>query len=106
MAKTTANTNLSKVSTITPKTEAVIVRFNFAPIEDEDPRGADIFVKMVPPQAKEGEHGENGYIATIEDAVSSYIDTIAGYSFEQLVLDVAQTFDPNAEIVEIPTIQV
>lgn len=75
-----------------------IFRFHFCPVEDEDPTGVDIFVRMTLPQ--------DCTAASVEDAISSYIDSTVSYSFEDIVLDVATSFDPSAEIVELTTFNI
>lgn len=79
------------------------VRFHFVPVEDEDPEGADVFVSMESP---DDEEARKVRFNEIEDAISSYIDGVSNWSFEQLALEVAQSFDKNARIITIPTFNI
>ena len=76
-----------------------IVRFHFNPIEGEDDCGADVFVKMLLPQ--DGQERKT-MLQEIEDGISSYIEGRDCWSFEELALDVARSFDSGADIVHLP----
>ena len=76
-----------------------IVRFHFSPIEGEDDCGADVFVKMLLPQ--DGQERKKKP-QEIEDGISSYIEGRDCWSFEELALDVARSFDSGADIVHLP----
>ena len=86
-----------------PETETKIIRFHFVPIEEENEAGADVFIAMqVPVQ----EDAKKDFEASLSDCVSSYIDSAPSWSFEQLALEVAQSFDPNAAIENLITIDI
>jgi hypothetical protein len=85
------------------KTALQTVRFHFVPVEDEDESGNDIFVTMQVPvdeTARQQFHNE------LNDCVSSYIDSVEAWSFSQLALEVARSFDPNAAIQTLITVDV
>ena len=77
-----------------------IVLFRFNPIEREDERGADVLVKMLLPQS---EQKRADILSEIEDSISSYIEGVDCWSFEELAFDVARSFDSGADIVHLPT---
>lgn len=79
-----------------------IIKFHFMPIEADEVAG-DILAEMeMPDNANECAE----YIKEIEDAVSSYIEAVGAWSFEELALDVVKSFDVNARIIEPITILV
>ena len=80
-----------------------IVRFHFSPIEGEDDCGADVFVKMLLPQ--DGQERKT-MLQEIEDGISSYIEGRDCWSFEELALDVARSFDSGADIVHLPSFMI
>lgn len=80
-----------------------VVRFHFVPIEDEDQEGADVFISMSLP---DNEKERKARFDEIEDAISSYVDGVPAWTFEQLAIEVAQSFDKDAKIIEIPTFDV
>lgn len=74
-----------------------VIRFHFIPIEAEED-GIDVFGLA--------DIKDDAYLAQIEDAVASYVDADEVWNFPDLVLDVLQSFDPEATLIEIPTIYV
>jgi len=74
-----------------------LVRFWYAPSEDDDYEGTEIFVQMSMPLV--AEHYEQRK-SEIEDAISSYLDSDMDQGFAELALNVARSFDPDAKIVK------
>lgn len=72
-----------------------IIRFHFVPIEGEEDE-LDVFGLA--------DIKDDDCLAQIEDAVVSYIDAVEAWKFADLVLDVLRSFDPNATLIEVPTI--
>lgn len=74
-----------------------IICFHYVPVIDEE-EDLDLYgladIKDV------------NYVAQIKDAVSSYIETVDEWGFADLVLDVLRSFDPDAKLIDIPTIYV
>ena len=60
--------------------------FHFDPISSDEV-ATDILVELTPWSS-----ANPPSYATIEDAISSYIDTVQAWSFEQIVMDVCSSF--------------
>lgn len=80
-----------------------IVRFSFLPIGGCDDGGVHLFVKMKMPG---NIAAYNERVKEIEDAISSYIEDVPAWQFEELALDVCKSFDKAAETVVFTTFYV
>ena len=77
-----------------------VVRFQF--VTENGKLENEIFVQMkLPNDPKEREE----YLLEMKDGTASYIESVR-YSPWTLARDVAGSFDPDAKIIDIPTIKI
>ena len=76
-------------------------RFNFAPIDDEEESGHDVFALVALPDALEH---RNDAVVLISDSISSYIESVPAWNFEGLVRDVLDASGFEYEIIDPTTI--
>lgn len=71
----------------------MILRFKYI-AEEFDEADAEIYVRVVPDSGKDIDY------ASIEDAISSYIDSVESFSYEGLITDVLDSFGYKYEFIE------
>lgn len=72
-----------------------VLCFRFAAIEGEESDEivlCEITMPTYPEQRRE-------LLGQMEDAISSYVDSVPSWTFDELVRDVASSFDPDAKII-------
>lgn len=76
-------------------------RFNFAPVDDEEENGHDVFALISLPDALEQ---KNDAVAQISDSISSYIESVPDWTFDGLVRDVLDASGLEYELIDPTTI--
>ena len=76
-------------------------RFHFAPIDDEEENGYDVFALILLPDALEQ---KNDAVAQISDSISSYIESVPAWTFDGLVRDVLDASGLEYELIDPTTI--
>lgn len=71
----------------------MILRFKYI-AKDLDDADAEIYVRVVPDSGKDIDY------SSINDAISSYIDSVESFSYEGLIIDVLDSFGYKYEFIE------
>ena len=75
--------------------------FIFAPIDDDEENGHDVFALISLPDALEQ---KDDAVAQISDSISSYIESVPAWTFDGLVRDVLNASGFEYELIDPTTI--